>query len=270
VVVTGDPSTGSGFRFEDVTVRGDAPRRRRGEPATGPTILDGIDLTIGRGLLTVVAGPSGSGKSTLLRLCNRLEVPTEGRILLDDRDIAALDPLELRRRAGMVFQRPVVFAGTALDNLRVARPDISVGDAVVALAGVGLDPAIADRQADDLSGGEAQRLCIARSLLTDPDILLMDEATSALDVDARQTIEHLTRSLGDEGLTVVWVTHDLEQAERLADRLVVVVGGRVVGDDAAAEAVARRSFAGLAAAPADRDVPSARSRPAPGDGGCAP
>jgi len=143
----------------------------------------------------------------------------------------------------------VVFAGTSLDNLRVAQPDLTPEDATDALARVGLDGGKLDRQADDLSGGEAQRLCIARSLLTEPDILLMDEATSALDVDARAAIEGVTRSLADRGLTVIWVTHDLEQAERIADRLVVVVDGRVVGDDAAAEAVARRSFAGLLAAP---------------------
>jgi putative ABC transport system ATP-binding protein len=258
-VGTGDPSPGSGFRFEDVVVRADPPPRKRGEAAVSPvTILAGIDLAIGRGLLTVVAGPSGSGKSTLLRLCNRLEVPTSGRVLLDGADIATIDPLALRRRVGMVFQRPVVFAGTALDNLRVARPEITPDEAVAALDGVGLDAEFLDRQADDLSGGEAQRLCIARALLTGPEILLMDEATSALDVDARLTIERLTRSLGDQGLTVVWVTHDLEQAERLADRLVVMVEGHVVGDDAAADALARRSFAGLA---------STAHEPRPGEGG---
>ena len=251
-MVKGGPGSGPGFRFEAVVVRADPPpagRGRRGRrPAGAPTtILDGVDLVIERGRLTVIAGPSGSGKSTLLRLCNRLEVPTSGQVLLDGVDIASIDPLALRRRAAMVFQRPVVFAGTALDNLHVARPDLGLEDATAALAGVGLDGSMLDRQADDLSGGEAQRLCIARSLLTEPEILLMDEATSALDVDARLAVEQLTRSLGDRGLTVIWVTHDLEQAERLADRLVVVVDGRVVGDDAAAEAVARRSFAGLAA-----------------------
>jgi putative ABC transport system ATP-binding protein len=247
-VVTEGPGPGPGLRFEAVVVRADPPAPRRGRPAAAPTtILDGIDLAIEPGRLTVIAGPSGSGKSTLLRLGNRLEVPTSGRVLLDGVDIASIDPLALRRRAAMVFQRPVVFAGTALDNLRVARPDLGLEAAATALAGVGLDAAILDRRADDLSGGEAQRLCIARSLLTEPEILLMDEATSALDVDARLAVEQLTRSLGDRGLTVIWVTHDLEQAERIADRIVVVVDGAVVGDEAAADAVARRSFAGLAA-----------------------
>ena len=230
-------SVSAGFCFEDVSVVVDG----------GAAILDHVDLVLpGRGL-TVVAGPSGSGKSTLLRLCNRLEVPTGGRILLDGAPIAAMDPLALRRRAGMVFQRPVVFAGTVRDNLRVAKADVTDDEAEAALVRVGLPAAFVDRQADDLSGGEAQRMCIARTLLTDPEILLMDEATSALDVDARLVIEELIVRLVADGLTVLWVTHDLEQAERLADRTVVVLAGRIVPDPQAARLLAARSFSGAVA-----------------------
>lgn len=230
-------SVSAGFCFEDVSV---VVATASGEATA---ILDHVDLVLpGRGL-TVIAGPSGSGKSTLLRLCNRLEVPTGGRILLEGLPIAEMDPLVLRRRAGMVFQRPVVFAGTVRDNLRVARADLPDRDAEDALARVGLGAAFLDRQADDLSGGEAQRMCIARTLLTDPEILLLDEATSALDVDARLVIEQLITRLVAEGLTVVWVTHDLEQAERLADRTVVVLAGRIVPDREAARLLAARSFA---------------------------
>ena len=233
-------SVSAGFCFEDVSVVVDG----------GAAILDHVDLLLpGRGL-TVVAGPSGSGKSTLLRLCNRLEVPTAGRILLDGEPIAAMDPLVLRRRAGMVFQRPVVFAGTVRDNLCVAKTDVADDEAAAALARVGLAASFLERQADDLSGGEAQRMCIARTLLTDPDILLMDEATSALDVDARLVVEQLIVRLVADGLTVVWVTHDLEQAERLADRTVVVLAGRIVPDADAARLLAARSFS-----PATTDPP---------------
>jgi putative ABC transport system ATP-binding protein len=221
-----------GFCFEDVSV----------VVGNGTAILDRVDVAIpGRGL-TVIAGPSGSGKSTLLRLCNRLEVPTSGRIRLDGEDISTIDPLALRRRAGMVFQRPVVFGGTVRDNLQVARsgaPD-DVCSAVLARAGLG--PEVLDRQADDLSGGEAQRLCIARTLLTDPQILLMDEATSALDVDARLVIEKLALDLVASGLTVLWVTHDLEQAERLADHTIVILEGRVADPLDAQRFLAARSF----------------------------
>lgn len=220
-----------GFRFEDVSV-----------VFGGTTVLDGVSTSFAGGGVTVVAGPSGSGKSTLLRLCNRLEVPSSGRILLDGDDVAAEDPTALRRRVGMVFQRPVVFGGTVEDNLRVADPEAGDDRDRAVLARCGLDPDLHDRQADDLSGGEAQRMCLARTLLTDPAIVLMDEVTSSLDVDARLAIEQLARTLADGGTPVVWVTHDLDQAERLADRLVVVIGGRVVSDDEARRCLAARSF----------------------------
>jgi len=222
-----------GFHFEGVSV----------VVGNGTAILDDVTLSIPARGCTVIAGPSGSGKSTLLRMCNRLEVPTAGRILLDGVDITTLDPLRLRRRAGMVFQRPVVFAGTVRDNLQVALPDAGDDTCHRALARAGLSADILSRQADDLSGGEAQRMCIARTLLTDPEILLMDEATSALDVDARLVIERLALGLVESGLTVVWVTHDLEQAERLADHTIVILEGRVTDDRDAQRFLAARSFA---------------------------
>jgi putative ABC transport system ATP-binding protein len=207
------------FRFENVTVRGD------GDEA----LVDDVVLDLQLDGVTAILGPSGAGKTTLLRLCNRLEVPTEGRVLLDDADLAHLDPLELRRRVGMVFQQPVVFAGTVRENLAVASP---VGDdgGGSYLDRVGLPASLLDRRADDLSGGEAQRVCIARALLTDPDVLLMDEPTSSLDGASRRVIEQLVRSLSDAGLAVIWVTHDLAQARRLADRVVVLIDGKVASE----------------------------------------
>jgi putative ABC transport system ATP-binding protein len=221
-----------GFCFEEVSV----------VVGNGTAILDRVDAAIPGHGLTVIAGPSGSGKSTLLRLCNRLEVPTSGRIRLDGDDLATIDPLVLRRRAGMVFQRPVVFGGTVRDNLQVARADAQDEVCAGALARAGLGPELLERQADDLSGGEAQRMCIARTLLTDPQILLMDEATSALDVDARLVIEKLALDLVASGLTVLWVTHDLEQAERLADHTLVILEGRVADPLDAQRFLAARSF----------------------------
>jgi len=220
-----------GFRFEAVSVVAD-----------GATIVDEVSIVLACEGVTAVAGPSGAGKSTLLRLCNRLEVPTAGRVLLDGIDLAELDPLALRRRVGMVFQRPVVFAGSVRDNLRVA--DDGAGDETLgeALGRAGLESSFLDRRADDLSGGEAQRSCIARALLTGPEVLLMDEPTSALDVDARATIEQLARSLADQGIPVVWVTHDLDQADRLADRTIVMIDGRVVDEAATERYLAARSF----------------------------
>ena len=196
----------------------------------GTELLHGIDLQVRKGRLTALAGPSGSGKSTLLRLANRLEVPSAGRVLIDDVDVASLDALVLRRRVGMVFQRPTPFAGTVRDNLLVAAPADDSEVLSEALVKVGLDAGLLDRSADDLSGGEAQRMCLARTLLTAPEVILMDEVTSSLDPTSRRAVEGLARELVDDGLTVVWVTHDLRQAERIADDTVVLVDGRCADD----------------------------------------
>jgi putative ABC transport system ATP-binding protein len=197
----------------------------------GRTVLDVASLELRDGGVTVLLGPSGCGKSTLLRLCNRLEVPTRGVVRFRGDDIATLDPLVHRRCAGMVFQRPAPFPGTVRDNLAVACGD--VGDAVFAeaLARAGLDADFLDRRADDLSGGEAQRMCLARTLVTEPKVLLLDEPTSALDPTATRQLERHARSVADDGMPVVWVTHDLQQARRLADEVVVLWEGHVATDD---------------------------------------
>ena len=193
----------------------------------GATILDHVSASVPSSGITVLAGPSGAGKTTLLRLCNRLEVPTSGRVLFHGDDVAVLDPLLHRRRVGMVFQRPTLFPGTIRDNLAVADPTADDAALAAVLEHAALDASFLDRVGDDLSGGEAQRACIARALLTEPEVLLMDEPTSALDPDARESIERLGRTLADDGLSLLWVSHDLDQVRRVADRTVVLVDGRV-------------------------------------------
>ena len=195
------------FALEHVTVEVD-----------GVALVRDLRIVVPEGGVTVVLGRSGSGKSTMLRLCNRLEVPTAGAVRFRGQPIADLDPLELRRRVGMVFQRPTAFAGTVETNLRVAAPDASADELGCALERVALSRHLLTRTADDLSGGEAQRMCLARTLLTSPEVLLMDEPTSALDTAATKHLEDLTLDLArTRSVTVVWVTHDLAQADRLAD-----------------------------------------------------
>ncbi len=211
------------FRFEGVGLT--AP--------DGTVILEGVDLAVPATGITVFEGPSGSGKSTLLRLCNRLEAPTAGRVLLHGVDVATLPARALRRRVGMVFQRPVVFPGTVLDNLLVAEPSLTPEGAEDALARVGLGAEVLGRDASVLSGGEQQRACLARTLVAGPEVVLMDEPTSALDPDATHTLEHLARELADLGTPILWVSHDRAQRRRLADWVVRVEAGRVVGSTAA-------------------------------------
>jgi putative ABC transport system ATP-binding protein len=200
-----------------VTVAGDTHARL--DRATGEVPERGV---------TVLVGPSGSGKSTLLRCCNRLEAPDDGVVHFRGDDVAGLDPLALRRRVGMVFQRPTPFAGTVRDNLLVAEPSLSERAAELALERVGLAAGFLGRDARALSGGEAQRVCLARTLVTTPEVVLMDEVTSSVDPAARLGLEGLARALADVRVPVVWVTHDLDQMRRIADHVLVVVAGRIV------------------------------------------
>ena len=197
----------------------------------GAVILDDIDLVIPDTGITVLLGPSGAGKSMLLRLLNRLEVPSAGEVRFRGEPVGAIDPLTLRRRVGMVFQRPAPFPGSVRDNLLVADPGAGDDDLVAALRDARLDAAYLDRSADELSGGEAQRMCLARTLVTGPEALLMDEPTSALDPDARRGLERTAHRLAQGGRPLVWVTHHLEQCSRLADEVVVLIAGRVAGED---------------------------------------
>ena len=194
----------------------------------GRILLDLPDEHLHAGRCTAVVGPSGSGKSTLLRLLNRLREPSAGRILLDGRDIRDLDVLRLRRRAVLVPQQAVALTGRVRDEVRVAAPALD-DDAVDALLRrVALDPTEhRDRDTSSLSGGELQRVCLARALAVGPEVLLLDEPTSALDPGSADAVDTVIRSLADGGLTVVLVSHDLVRAETVADDVRVLHDGRV-------------------------------------------
>jgi putative ABC transport system ATP-binding protein len=190
-------------------------------------VLDGVTAAFLPGRCTAVAGPSGAGKSTLLRLLDRLEEPTSGRVLLAGRPLPSYDVLDVRRRVGLVQQAPVLLGTTVLEDLRVGRPALTEDEARDLLARVGLQDQPLDRATVSLSGGEAQRLCLARALAVGPEVLLLDEPTSALDAVAAMSVERVVRSLVADGLTAVLVSHDLRQAARLADDVVVLRDGRV-------------------------------------------
>ena len=194
----------------------------------GRRVLDEVTAWIPAAGITVVSGPSGAGKTTLLRLCNRLEVPDAGMVRYRGRPLDELDPLALRRRVGMVFQRPIPFPGSVADNLRVARPDAGTEDLRVLLSRVALDPGLLDQEARTLSGGELQRVCLARTLVTEPETLLLDEPTSALDDQPKRVFENTARDLAAQGITLVWITHDDTQARRVADRIYQVRDGHLI------------------------------------------
>ena len=200
-------------------------------------VLRGIDLTVRRGEVVVVIGPSGSGKSSLLRCLNRLEDPSAGHIYIDGIDIVARSanlPL-VRRNIGMVFQHFNLFPHmTALGNvaegprtvLRMSRA-AAEQRALDLLQKVGLGDKVNVRPAQ-LSGGQQQRVAIARALAMQPEIMLFDEVTSALDPELVAGVLAVMRRLAEEGMTMVVVTHEMEFARQVGDRIVVFENGVII------------------------------------------
>jgi len=198
----------------------------------GRKLVDDISIQVRAGEVLAIVGPSGAGKSSFLRLLNRLDEPTAGSILLEGVDYRQIPPRELRRRVGMVTQRAFLFPGTVYQNVdygpRQRGEVISAARAEGLLARVGLS-GYAERDVANLSGGEAQRVSLARALANAPLVLLLDEPTSALDDDAKSQVEALIGDIiRDTGLTCVVVTHDLAQAARLATRVMMLQEGRAI------------------------------------------
>jgi len=195
-------------------------------------VLTDVDLSIERGEVLVFIGPSGSGKSSLLRCLNRLERIERGRILFNGHDITSLSVLELRRQVGMVFQKTAVIEGTIAENIsygpQLRGERLSRTEIISLMRQAALEPELVDRNARALSGGQEQRLAIARALANRPTVLLLDEPTSALDpIGTRKVEEVLLRLREEVGLTLVWVSHNVEQARRVADRVLLLEAGRV-------------------------------------------
>jgi ABC-type multidrug transport system fused ATPase/permease subunit len=188
----------------------------------GRELLRGLDLTVRAGEVVALVGPSGVGKSSLLRTLVRLDEPAGGRVLVDGTDARELDPCALRRRVGLVAQAPVMLEGDVRANLAYGLEEPDDAALAESLAATGLDPSFMTRTAQELSGGEAARVAVARALARDPVALLLDEPTAALDSVAATAVEDLVRSLAARGLGVLMVTHDEAQAERVADRRVAL------------------------------------------------
>ena len=206
-------------------------------------VLKGINLQIDKGEVVVIIGPSGSGKSTVLRTMNYLEEPTSGHVIVDGMDLSDKNKLNaVRTEVGMVFQNFNLFPHmTVLDNLTLAPVNVRKTDkkeaqdiAMKLLERVGLADK-AQMYPDSLSGGQKQRVAIARALAMKPKVMLFDEPTSALDPEMVREVLDVMKSLADEGMTMVIVTHEMGFAKEVADRVLFVDGGQILEDGTPAQ-----------------------------------
>ncbi|MDI4233216.1 phosphate ABC transporter ATP-binding protein [Bradyrhizobium sp. Arg237L] len=202
-------------------------------------LVNDISVQVCAGEILAVVGASGAGKSSFLRLLNRLDEPTAGTVLLTSTDYRSIAPQELRRRVGMVMQTAFLFPGTISANIAFGprqRGEVMAPTQIATLLErVGLS-GFADRDVGNLSGGEAQRVALARTLANAPEVLLLDEPTSALDEASVRGVEELILGIiRERRMACVIVTHNREQAIRLADRTMIMEAGRLVAIGATRE-----------------------------------
>jgi osmoprotectant transport system ATP-binding protein len=211
----------------------------------GTRAVDDFSLVIPSRKTTVFVGSSGCGKTTLLRMINRMVDPTAGTILIDDEDIATVEPVALRRRIGYVMQnsgllphRKVIDNVATVPLLTGVPKKVAHARALDLLDTVGLDRALANRYPSQLSGGQQQRVGVARGLAIDPNILLMDEPFGAVDPIVRADLQNETNRLQHElGKTIVFVTHDIDEAFLLGDQVVILEKGARIAQQGTPEQI---------------------------------
>lgn len=208
------------LRFEHVSFVGDQR-----------DILQDISLTVLERDFAVISGPSGSGKSTLLKLCAFLISPSVGRILFHDRELTDYEPTELRKRIGYCFQTPHLFGTKVLENLafpyQIRRQSPDRERIQTLFERFNLDPGLLNADVQRLSGGEKQRIALIRSLLFQPEVLLLDEVTASLDLENTEAVESAVAQLNREGMTILWVSHQPDRLRSLANRSIRITDGRL-------------------------------------------
>lgn len=197
------------------------------------TILSHINGMFPKGKITALVGPSGAGKTSLLKLCNGLKSPTSGNIYINNKNINSYDPPSLRRYAGIALQQATMIDGTVRKNLALPltlqNKSLTENEAKELLKLVGLESDMLSRHVNDLSGGQKQKLSIARTLVNRPHILLLDEITSSLDPISVEEIEKLIYTINKKyRTTIIWITHDINQARQMGDYVWVMMQGQLI------------------------------------------
>lgn len=194
-------------------------------------ILKDLSFCIEEGDFVSVVGPSGSGKSTFFRLCGDLISPTSGNIYFKNRSYQDYSPVDLRKNIVYCFQNPYLFGRSVMDNIefpysvRKAKPDSERIKSLFNMFQISTD--YLERDVNNLSGGEKQRIALIRSLIFMPEVLLLDEITSALDADNTLIVENVIKSLNREGVTIMWITHNQEQSRKSANKILTIDSGKI-------------------------------------------
>lgn len=196
-------------------------------------ILKNISGSFQKGKITTLVGPSGAGKTALLKMCNGLLSPSSGDMTVLGKSITSYEPTELRKLVGMALQAAPMISGTVFDNLalprRLQNSVLSINEAIAYLDDVGLDKSFLNRSIDELSGGQRQKVSIARTLINKSSILLLDEITSALDPTSLHEIEELIKQINIKyGTTIIWITHNIQQAIAIGHYTWVMMDGELV------------------------------------------
>lgn len=211
----------------------DVELKNVGYEIEGSKILNKVNGEIYHGKITTIIGPSGAGKSTLLSFINALNSPTEGDIFIDGYLINEYEVIKLRRKVQLVSQEATMINGTVKDNLELPlslqNKTMTDEEAESFLEDVDLPISFLNKNSKELSGGEKQKLSLARSLVTKPIVMLLDEVTSALDRSSVEAIESLLTLINKKhNVTMIWITHDINQAIRMSDYIWVMMNGEVV------------------------------------------
>lgn len=196
-------------------------------------IIKDITGSIARGKITTLVGPSGAGKTTLFRLCNGLISPTKGDIFIEGKSIQSYEPPSLRRKIGLALQSATMLSGTVFQNLALPKKligeQLTEEEAKALLTSVSLKPNLLKKDVKELSGGERQKVSIARTLINRPEILLLDEITSSLDRVSKQEIEELIIKINKEfHVTIIWITHNPRQATEIGEDTWVMMDGKLL------------------------------------------
>ncbi len=194
-------------------------------------ILKGISFDIEKGDCISIVGQSGSGKSTLLKVCADMIPITSGNIYFNGKCYTSYNPIELRKEISYCLQTPELFGKSVCENLefpfKIRKEQVNKQRIVKLLERFNIDESFLDKDIISLSGGEKQRISIIRNLLYTPDIILLDEATSALDLENAKVVEEYIKELNDLGVTVLWITHSMEQSEKIFNKRITISEGKI-------------------------------------------